>query len=56
MELYVKADESGQWEQAHWSISTIRDRGNSPSQDIPSELTVGFKSQFYDLISVPGAQ
>jgi len=55
-ESYVKADESGQWEQVHWSISTVQDRGNSRSQDMPSELTVGFKSQFYDLISVPGAQ
>jgi hypothetical protein len=54
-ELYVKADESGQWEQVHWSVSTVQDRGNGPSQDMPSELTVSFKSQFYDLISVPGA-
>jgi hypothetical protein len=55
-ESYVKADESRQWEQVHWSISTVQDSGSSPSQDMPSRLTVGFKSQFYDPISVPGAQ
>jgi hypothetical protein len=55
-ELYVKADKSGQWEQVHWSIRTIvQGGGNSQSQDMPSELSVGFKSQFYDQMAVPGA-
>jgi hypothetical protein len=55
-ELYVMAGESGQWEQVHWSIrTTVQGRRNSQSQDMPSELTVGFKSQFYDQMAVPGA-
>lgn len=55
-ELYVKADKSGQREQVYWSIrTTVQGSGNSQSQDMPSELTVGFKSQFYDQMAGPGA-
>jgi hypothetical protein len=47
---------SGQWEKARWSIRiTVQGRGNRQSQDMPSELTVGFNSQFYDHMAVPGA-
>lgn len=58
----MKAEESGQREQVYWSIRTTvqgsrnsQRRGNSQSQDMPFELTVGFKSQFYDQMAGPGA-